>query len=956
MKYLKIFFFAAVIFSLLVFPKTSFADNMDQELSRVATPYTKYFTERAMGEASGFGGLTRSFQLYLGGQDPADEAVINYGAASYDQSILSRISQASGSRVILDTYVSYATPEKLADIYNPLINCNGDFYGAGGPSDKILYGLYRVVRIDGRAIPDWYSSWDWIVDTGATACTILDALEAYQETSNINYKNFAVLLASYILKLQDTDGGIRYGPRGMYHGPGDYDFFWKLKSTEQNERCLCAFSALYAVTGDAQYDTASTNIKTWLKSMYNQPKHLFHSAATFDGSTWVKSDIDGYVATDVTAFAPLEMMFADAFFGGTQVARDAEVDAMFLAIETKTAFLDANNKPLFFRFSTSQVPDPVKGDYGSIEWSAQMALEYLRAAQIYVSRDWNKTQFYMNKYYILLNSIRSYFLVPGDDANAKVAPYASYYLDKSVAGNVPTGTGYDTFNCNATLASVYYVFAESGFDPSKLGGGPGIPSGIFNSIGMPWYQNTAPHNSTGAAAGQMILNYIRDGATQPLLTQNEIYEYAKSPQPFGLDLNPDEVDKALGHFDPYDTLISNWADGYDTLPGGNPYQGYNYTVDTYDPGETGAINKYMRDICHWMAYTVTKEDWWKDGALVARPNTPAAIPIYGTYNHWVVVKGFAADQNPCPTPHTNPWNTPDFTVYGFWIKDPLLGGIGQDTYKTAAECSSTYFLPVSSADNYNGKFVQVAEPPAEMSEADVIIPQPIKDAANLTFAGVQSLSVNSLSIASESKPLVIKKDWRDILPSQLLSDPDCQAAFQGSTRGKSYFVKRIGVENSDYYLVPFNKRNKRGSLLTSGVIILDANNGYFKEASWSKAPEKFLKINERDAATLTMSYILRDFTSKLRKLPIRPVSNYLKRRAILQRDYAKLLSYVNKAKLELFWQPNAAFSLSAYQPCWELDANGYIWYVTQDGKVIPETDLGKIIAEIENNIKIMQKF
>ena len=967
-RYLKILAVIAFIFTFPLSSGTCFADDMDSKLATVAAPYVKYFTDRAMGQNTGFGALTRSFQLYLGGQTPVDEAVINYGAASYDQSILGRICASGGSRAVLDTYMSYATAQKLAEVNNPVINCNGSFYGAGGPSDRILYGLYRVVRIDGRSIPYWYNTWDWIVDTGATACTIVDALDAYQKTSNADYKNFAVLLGGYILKLQDSDGGIRYGPRGMYHSSGT-DFFWNLKSTEQNERCLSAFTALYAVTSDTRYNQASIRIKSWLKSMYNQPKHLFHSAESFDGASWVKSNNDAYIATDVTAFAPLDMMFSDAFFGVTQAARDAEVDAMFTAIETKTAFLDANNRPLFFRFSRSQEPDPVKGDYGSVEWSAQMALGYLKAAQAYAPRDRDKTRLYADKYYNLTASLRTYFTVPSADPDSKVAPYASYYLDKSVAGNVPTGTGYFTFNCNATLAALYYVFAEAGYDPSKLGGGAGIPMGIYNSIGMPWYQNTPPYNSTAAAVCQMLLNFLRDGTGKPALTQQAIYEYAKSPKPYGPELNPDEIAKVLGHFDPYDSLVSNWSNGFDSLPGGNPYKGYNFSVDTYDPlADPDAINKYMRDICHWMAYTVTREDWWLDGLLVVHPNTPAVIPLYGTYSHWVAVKGYVASTNPCPQPHVNPFNTPDFIVYGYWIKDPLISGIGQDTYKTAAECKSSYFLPLSATDSYNGKFVQVAEPPPQISKAHVQIPQPTEDLGNLDFIGVKranissnspqatnySVAAHSLSAARE-KAFIKKQSWLDVLPGPLLSDYECVEAFTGTKRQDAVLVKRADIQDSDYYVVPFNKTDKKGMFLTSGVIMLDANTGYFKEASWTKVPEKFLTVAGKDAMSLIVQYINKDLLKKLQKLPRVPVKQYLKQRDDLFKDYSKLIGYLNSEKKELCWQLHSGYSISPYKPYWKIDANGYIWYVTQEKNVVSEMGLDKIIAEIDVNRRIIEK-
>ena len=444
---------------------------------------------------------------------------------------------------------------------------------------------------------------------------------------------------------------------------------------------------------------------------------------------------------------------------------------------------------------------------------------------------------------------------------------------------------------------------------------------------MDWQDVRDPYYSTGAATASMILTYIRND----WVSQDTIYLYAKDPGPFTGELTPVEMDKALGHFDSYDALVSNWADSYDSLPDGNPYQGYNFDVDAYDPNSApDALNNYMRDICHWMAYTVTKEDWWLDAELVARPNTPAAIPIYGTYSHWVAVNGFSASANPAPKPHINPWDMPDFTVYGFWIKDPLVSGIGQDTYKSAAECAATYFLPLSTSDSYNGKFVQVAEPPLEKSNANVHIEEPQEDAGNLDYLGIKPVSsdVNTIQITSPSTAssaafnagdFIKKQNWSDILPTQLLSDADCYAAFNGTQKGEPVLVKRVDVENSDYYLAPFNKRDKKGRILTSGVILLDANKGYFKEASWTKEPVRFLRVNEKDAVRLITNSILKDRGVKLGQ------------------KYARIIAYVQNSKAELNWKPNSPYSSSPYQPYWRVDANGYIIYVTQGSKVVFDT-------------------
>jgi len=103
------------------------------------------------------------------------------------------------------------------------------------------------------------------------------------------------------------------------------------------------------------------------------------------------------------------------------------------------------------------------------------------------------------------------------------------------------------------------------------------------------------------------------------------------------------------------------------------------------------------------------------------------------------------------------------------------------------------------------------------------------------------------------------------------------------------------------------------------VILLDANKGYFKEASWTKEPVRFLRVNEKDAVRLITNSILKD------------------REVKLGQKYARIIAYVQNSKAELNWKPNSPYSSSPYQPYWRVDANGYIIYVTQGSKVVFDT-------------------
>jgi len=46
------------------------------------------------------------------------------------------------------------------------------------------------------------------------------------------------------------------------------------------------------------------------------------------------------------------------------------------------------------------------------------------------------------------------------------------------------------------------------------------------------------------------------------------------------------------------------------------------------------------------------------------------------------------------------------------LAHPASDGIGQHVYVTAFDANQTYFKPINNSDFYNGKYLQVAEPPA----------------------------------------------------------------------------------------------------------------------------------------------------------------------------------------------------------------------------------------------------
>jgi hypothetical protein len=463
---------------------------------------------------------------------------------------------------------------------------------------------------------------------------------------------------------------------------------------------------------------------------------------------------------------------------------------------------------------------------------------------------------------------------------------------------------------------------------------PDMMLGWVLNLNVPWCRKEL-HSS--AASCQTILNYIREGAQASLLTQGMIYAYG---HPYNLaensampDMDPDGIDAVLGHFDPYDTR--------DPAGRGDAYYGYNFDVEVWAPDR---INEYMRDIVHWMAYPVTKGYCRLDGELAARPNTPAAIPLYGSYDHWVVATGAAVSNDPVPYPRTNPWFTPDFTVSGFWLTDPAIEGIGQHAYVTADECRDTYFKPLVTSDKYNGLFVQVSEPPPFPSSAEIALAPPrevdpetgrVGDNASSGGAFAGLLYCDAASAAGPVSPAVkkaaakkkdkrpwwVRYNWRDIIDPLLFADPGFKEAFDNTKASEPVLVRRPDDPSLDYYLVSFAKKHKPARNITC-VVIVDALRKYFKSATWTDRPARYLPVSENIARKLVMKDLI--MTRSLRK----------------GLKYLTYLRLIGRSKAELTWKPNG-HSNSPFAPYWRISVLDKVWYVTQGGKVITELSASK---------------
>ncbi|MDP1853855.1 MAG: interleukin-like EMT inducer domain-containing protein [Candidatus Omnitrophota bacterium] len=404
-------------------------------------------------------------------------------------------------------------------------------------------------------------------------------------------------------------------------------------------------------------------------------------------------------------------------------------------------------------------------------------------------------------------------------------------------------------------------------DDGKLDSIDSIPLDPVNPewvlvLPIPWYQEEKSYYSAPASC-KMVLDYLSQDAT---LTQNQLYGYTS----IGVnDLTAEQVKSTLNYFKP---------------------QVYNFEIIS----GTNIANA-LRDIAHWMDYEVP-------GALIK--NIPVVIPTFGRYDNWMVVKGAAASQD--PNANQNLFQPANFSVYGFWLNDPAVSGIGENSYKTAAELQNTYYLPMATNDNWNAKYIAVAEPPEEETRAKTSIRRiPLKK-LNRKLCSLARKSAE-VSPDKELDPAILRQlenfDWKAIIDPVLLKDDEFNAAFNDTRMRRPYKVRILNSKNSFYYLIPFDKIwGKRQ--LASVALILEGKYLSFKEASWVKKPAPYRILKKSEAIQLAQ------------------------RKA---RRYKKI-GY-NKVSAELVWQPGKV-SDSPYKPFWRVRIANQIWFVTADKKVI----------------------
>ncbi|MCX6666362.1 MAG: DUF2341 domain-containing protein [Euryarchaeota archaeon] len=440
---------------------------------------------------------------------------------------------------------------------------------------------------------------------------------------------------------------------------------------------------------------------------------------------------------------------------------------------------------------------------------------------------------------------------------------------------------------------------------------------MYPAIVTPGYREMC-----GPAVAQMALNYMwwnsSNYSTPPMTFDNQTWLYTTG--------YANNTDANISYLD----TQGLWKLLQTYLPLPYATYGYNFAQDA------NTNQTYMlKQICTWINYTIGTYGGHKPGHPL---NVPALVPTYGNYSNWMAVRGFHSDQPAYLLPS-------NLTIYGFWVNDPYpesLGGMGENSYKTITQWNTQYYQPLVSNDTYNGKYVAICEPPETKDQTVVTLgssPMRFTMEQKQLIAQAQNLGVKvSLDIINQANQWIINAAIDGVNEQLIPYDPEFAATFTRTVAGVPLYVDNFN--GADYYLVPFNIPLKKQvaeplpipldphqvipemtaepiiplaedevidaepilKTATTVVVIIDANDGSFKEASWTQEPVKYLPISKEDAQKIVLQ------TMKTSK------------------GNAETFQ---KTTSELVYRES-----SPYYPDWKIIMNNKVIYVSQQGIIL----------------------
>lgn len=396
---------------------------------------------------------------------------------------------------------------------------------------------------------------------------------------------------------------------------------------------------------------------------------------------------------------------------------------------------------------------------------------------------------------------------------------------------------------------------------------------------FPSYSSQGPdyHKMSGPAVLQMMLNYMWWNSSQyqtpQMIFSNQTWLYNKA------HINNSNL--TLSYLD----SRGMWKGVMELLP--KPYTMYGYNFNRYHNTNQQILIKLLAE---WIDYTIGTYGGHKPGYPF---HVPGAIPAYGDYSNWMAVRGIHTNHSAYPLPSA-------LTIYGFWLNDPYPTGIGENSYKTITEFSTLYYRPltgISPQSEYYNEYIALCEPPETRQDCVITYaPQqplftPVEKYVlhQLQVKTIQHLPLNDIA-KEQADQWVIDAAIKGLQTQLLPYDPEFSAVYDQTIPGVPIFIINLHGEGN-YYAVPFILRNNditpyqkttptMNPLITKIVVLVNAENGSFKETSWVKNPVRYLPLSKTEAQQRVLDklkelgIVLKDPTAMTCDLVYRQSSSY----------------------------------------------------------------------------------
>ncbi|MFH0954221.1 MAG: glucan biosynthesis protein [Verrucomicrobiota bacterium] len=228
----------------------------------------------------------------------------------------------------------------------------------------------------------------------------------------------------------------------------------------------------------------------------------------------------------------------------------------------------------------------------------------------------------------------------------------------------------------------------------------------------------------------------------------------------------------------------------------------------------------LRESVYWMDYV---------------PGPGIRTPVYilsGTNWSYKVLRGFQTDTQPYDG-RFGIETSSTFTVYGLWLNDPKVSGLGYNLFATAEEMDQVY-----RPSEPDGSYWLVAEPPEDtqqlaqtlqqMEASTLVLAPPAPNAALASY-------LQSLWAAGPARSRYTgdpQPNLFTILPVALKGDEGFTNIF-GQVHSTNYYLVNADNPATAYALAA---GGARGAASTMYVVKLDPESGAFQQATWDTNP------------------------------------------------------------------------------------------------------------------------